>query len=89
MMKIVDGHKMTSLNADLSTDLIGLLQEQSATIKDICTQLATLIEDDISSSDSQTGADDTVLSQRLIQWTADLFAISQDMDYYVSPPVEE
>lgn len=76
------------LNASLSDDTMNMLTESSSTIKSVCSKLATLIEDQVTNPNPQTGGEGgEIVSQRLLEWTSDLYAIAEDIDFYVNPPV--
>lgn len=80
--------KTKPLNASLSDDTMNLLTESSSTIKNVCSKLASIIEDQVTNPNPQTGGEDgTVVSRRLLEWTSDLYAIAEDIDFYVNPPV--
>ena len=78
-----------SLNSSLSDNVIETLTNNSTRLKAVCSELAGVIEDQVTNPNKQTGGEDNeILSQRLLEWTADLFAIASDIDFYVSPPPE-
>lgn len=80
--------KTNPLNASLSDDTMSMLTESSSTIKSVCSKLATIIGEQVTSPNPQTGGEDgTLVSRRLLEWTSDLYAIAEDMDFYVNPPV--
>lgn len=84
------GTLKTPLNSSLSENVIGVLTHNSNTIKTVCSELAAIIEDQVTNPNPQTGGEGgEIVSQRLLEWTADLFAIAEDIDFYVNPPVTE
>lgn len=77
-------------NASALNSSIGLNEELRSTLNsvsdqlaDICAKLSVNIEEQVTNPESVDGKD--VAANRLLDWTADLFAISEDIKYYLNP----
>lgn len=76
----------TKLNASVgSTESV--LTNALDQLREISTQLATIIEEQVEDPAYQDGK--AVLADRVIDWTADIFAISEDIRFYLNPPVPD
>lgn len=79
-----------TLNSNLSNDTMTALTDASTAIKTLCSKLAGLIEDQVTNPNPQTsGENNEIVSQRLLEWTSDLYAIAEDIDFYVVTPTAE
>lgn len=81
--------RTTSLNSavGLDEDLKTTLSDVSNRLADICAQLGGHIEQQVTNPEYVDGKD--VAADRLLDWTADLFAISEDIKYYINPQPEK
>ena len=66
------------------SDINSVLTSSLDRLRDISTQLAGIITDQVENPDYQDGK--AVLADRVIDWTADIFAISEDIRFYLNPP---
>jgi hypothetical protein len=79
--------KVRGLNASTSEDATATLTSAQDKLRDISTSLASIITEQVSDPEYQEGK--AVLAERLMEWTADIFAISEDMRFYLNPPIDE
>lgn len=70
-------------SAGLSPELSEMLTQTAKQLKVLSGQLGGLIEDQVMDPTYVEGKD--VAADRLLDWTADLFAISEDIEFYVNP----
>ena len=85
------GGSPSKLNSAVENDveLVETLSNVSEQLKSISSRLAGYIEEQVLDPESVEGKKG-VIADRLFDWTSDLFAISQDIEYYITPePVEE
>ena len=76
----------TKLNASVgSTESV--LTNALDQLREISTQLAAIIEEQVEDPAYQDGK--AVLADRVIDWTADIFSISEDIRFYLNPPVPD
>lgn len=84
-MNTTNGSTSKSLNADrLSNELYDTLAEAARSLKTISANLGALIEAQVTNPESAE-PDGDVAAERLLDWTADIFAISEDIDFYINP----
>ena len=76
----------TKLNASVSSTE-SVLTNALDQLREISTQLAAIIEEQVEDPAYQDGK--AVLADRVIDWTADIFAISEDIRFYLNPPVPD
>ena len=76
------------LNAStgLSDETEKVLNQISQQLKQISGQLGALIEDQVTDPTYVEGKG--VAADRLLDWTADIFSISEDMKFYLNPELE-
>jgi len=77
----------TNASVGLSPELETTLNEASAQLRTVAAKLAQHLEGQISTPEYTAGAE--VAADRLIDWTADIFALSEDMKFYLNPPKEK
>lgn len=78
----------TKLNSSVSDDALkSVLEEASSNLRDISAKMAGYLEDQVANPEYVEGQD--VVADRLIEWVADIFAISEDINFYLNPPAEK
>lgn len=78
----------SKLNASvLDGALKSVLEEASSKLRDISAEMAGHLEDQVANPEYVEGQD--VVADRLIEWVADIFAISEDIGFYLNPPAEK
>lgn len=87
--KVVAGSQTKRLNAAVDTEteqpLAEVLAGVSEQLKTISAMLAGYIEEQVMDPDVINSDAKGTPAERLFDWTSDLFAISQDIDYYITP----
>lgn len=68
----------------LSQELREMLTQVSLQLRKVAARMAQDLEGQISTPEYADSGD--VAAERLIDWTADVFAISEDIEFYVNPP---
>lgn len=71
----------------ISQELREMLTQVSLQLRKVAARMAQDLEGQISTPEYADSGD--VAAERLIDWTADVFAISEDIEFYVSPPKGE
>lgn len=76
------------LNAStgLSPEMSETLADTAAQLKKISAALGSLIEDQVANPTDVEGKG--VAASRLLDWTADIFALSEDIEFYINPEPE-
>lgn len=79
----------TQLNAsaDLTNEMRTILINAADQLREISGQLGGLIEDQVTDPTYVEGKG--VAADRLLDWTADIFALAEDITFYVNPEPEE
>lgn len=68
----------------LSQELREMLTQVSLQLRKVAARMAQDLEGQISTPEYADSGD--VAAERLIDWTADVFAISEDIEFYINPP---
>lgn len=94
MLKVIKaeaGLQNKKLNASVEDveDLNVLLASVAEKLKTISADLAAQIEDQVMEPDVINATAKGTVADKLFDWTSDIFAISQDIEYYINPPTEE
>lgn len=91
MIKITTQTKaqpVTKINAALSGELKSILADVSQQLRSIAARLGSQIEDQV--TDPDVVPEQGVAADRLLDWTADIFALAEDIDFYTNPaPTDE
>lgn len=69
--------------AGLSETLTDTLSSVAKQLQSISAEMSALIEEQVNNPEYVEGED--VAADRLLDWTADVFAISQDIEFYINP----
>ena len=68
----------------LSQELREMLTQVSIQLRKVAARMAQDLEGQISTPEYADSGD--VAAERLIDWTADVFALSEDIEFYINPP---
>lgn len=71
----------------LDSDMKQILKDSAKQLKEISSRLGALIEDQVTDPTYVEGKG--VAADRLLDWTADIFALSEDIEFYITPEPEE
>lgn len=85
IMKTGNSKQSEKLNASagLSESLVSTLANVAKQLQSISADMGALIEEQVNNPEYVEG--DDVAADRLLDWTADVFAISQDIEFYINP----
>lgn len=81
------GNQRLNANAGLTEEEHKVLLEASESLARISERLATLIGDQVADPTYVDGK--SAAADRLLEWTADIFALSEDIKFYINPPPED
>jgi hypothetical protein len=88
---VVTNSSATKLNSasvrGVSTETLAALAEVAENLKTEAAKIAVFIEEQVIDPSYSEGQD--TVADRLIEWTGDIFAISEDINFYVNPKTEE
>ena len=81
--------KTRKLNASagLAPEEIEKLASAAKQLREVSVELSALIGDQVADPTYTDGKD--TAADRLLEWTADIFAISEDINFYLNPPAEK
>lgn len=79
--------KQLNASASISEELKSTLDDVAKQLKSISSRLGSLIEDQVADPTRVDGKG--TAADRLLDWTADLFSISEDIEFYTNPEPEE
>ena len=86
---VVTAPRRKRLNASsgLAPEEIETLASVAKQLREVSVQLSGLIGDQVSDPTYTDGKD--AAADRLLEWTADIFAISEDINFYLNPPTDK